>query len=380
MLNNKIFNGNRLKLARLYRGKTIAELAEETNVSKQAISQFENGKATPSFETLLKIINILEFPREFFQQIDKEDIVVGNTYFRALLSATKKDLLSQESKVLILSKIYSFLEGYIEFPKLNLPEISLDNNIEELAMQLREFWGIGSKPISNVLHLMEKNGIVITSFNTNENKIDAFTQGQKIKDKVCYFVVLGDDKNSAVRRQFSSAHELGHIVLHDLTLDTEELSRDEFKQMEKEANDFAAAFLLPREAFLLDLLYPNKLEFYAELKKKWKVSVAAMIIRAHQLNAISFNQYQYLMKQISKNGWRTKEPLDDVLQMAKPTVLKKSIEVLIQNGVLDEVGIIQEMETSGLSIDRIEVENLLGLDKGRLLRKDNKGIVINLKK
>lgn len=36
------FNGQRLKTARLYRGKTLDELAKDINVTKQAISQYEN--------------------------------------------------------------------------------------------------------------------------------------------------------------------------------------------------------------------------------------------------------------------------------------------------------------------------------------------------
>ncbi|MDF2800650.1 MAG: putative binding protein [Anaerocolumna sp.] len=380
MLNNKIFNGDRLKLARLYRSKTIAELAEQTMLSKQAISQFENGKSIPSFETLLKLISILKFPREYFYQVDKDKIIIGNTYFRALLATTKKEQLSQKSKAYMLAKIYKFLVKYIEFPKQNLPEISAENHdIEQIAAKLREFWGLGNKPISNVVHLMEKNGIIVTSFITNEARIDALTQGNEIENEMHYFVVLGDDKESATRRQFSAAHELGHILLHDLSLNTEEMSKEDYKLTEKEANDFAAAFLMPKDSFIADLQYANKLEFYIELKKKWKVSISAMIIRAYQLNAISFNQYQYLMKQLSKSGWRTKEPLDDIIQMTKPTVLKKAIDILITNNVLDEITIMQELENHGLSIDRTEIEFLLGLEEGSLLRKTNNGVVISLK-
>ncbi|GJM78297.1 hypothetical protein HMSSN139_07930 [Paenibacillus sp. HMSSN-139] len=54
------------------------------------------------------------------------------------------------------------------------------------------------------------------------------------------------------------------------------------------------------------------------------MSISAMIVRAYQLKAINYNQYQYLMRQVSKKGWRTKEPLDDVIQVSKPTVLRKS--------------------------------------------------------
>ena len=42
-MNNNKFHGERLKNARLLRGLTLTELAEQTNISKQSLSQYENG-------------------------------------------------------------------------------------------------------------------------------------------------------------------------------------------------------------------------------------------------------------------------------------------------------------------------------------------------
>jgi Zn-dependent peptidase ImmA (M78 family)/DNA-binding XRE family transcriptional regulator len=380
MIKNIEFNGERLKSARLYRGKTITELAEETEISKQAISQFENGKATPSIETLLKIMNVLKFPREYFLQVD-EDITV-NTFFRSLLTTNKKEQLVQVTRTKTLAKIYEFLEEYIDFPEFKIPQIDIENiNMEKISLDIREGWGLGVNPIGNVVSIMEKNGIVVSSFKTNESKIDAFTQIHKIHKTDRPFVVVGDDKESAVRRQFSMAHELGHIILHNSSIEVDELIREEYKMMEEEANNFAAAFLLPKESFLADVMqYPNKLEFYVELKKKWKVSISAMIIRAYKLDAITHNQYQYLMKQLSKKGWRVKEPLDDLIVTAKPVLLKRAIDMLITNDIMNETEIVSELANYGMALNTDDIEMLLCLDKGRLRKKESNNIVINLKR
>ncbi len=139
----KVFNGERLRSARIYRSMTIAELAEAANVTKQAISSYENGKGTPSLETLLKLISALGFPRDYFYEEDKDKVKVGNTYFRALLTTNKKERLSQIEKIKILSRIYHFLNKYIDFPQLNIPKIDYSIGIEEKALQLREKWGLG---------------------------------------------------------------------------------------------------------------------------------------------------------------------------------------------------------------------------------------------
>ena len=373
----KEFNGDRLKSARLYRNMTIAELAEKTGVTKQAISQFENGKSNPRFETLLQLLNVLKFPKDFFYEVDETEIEIGNTYFRALLTTNKKDRISQIEKTKVLGNIYSFLNIYIEFPNQNVPIIDIEGkNIEEISLAARRYWGLADEPISDMVYLLEKNGIIVTSFSTGDRFIDAFSQMQKINGKEQFFVILGEDKESAVRRQFSAAHELGHILLHNESLDIEQISRQEFREMESEANEFASAFLLPAKSFMNDLIYPNNLDFYIELKKKWKVSISAMIIRAYKLKAITYNQYQYLMRQISRKGWRTKEPLDDVIRPSRPTILRKSIDMLISNDVLKGEEIVKQLSKHGLSLDRVEIERLLGLEAGTLnTKKENTPIL-----
>ena len=384
MLEERKFNGDRLKSARIYRGKTISQIAEEIDVTKQAISQFEKGKSNPGFETLIKLTQNLGFPKEYFYEYDSENIKIGNTFFRAQASVTKKEESAYSEKIMIFSKLYKFVEKYINFPKLNIPELVEDiesnEEIEQLALNLRQYWGIGDKPIVNLVNLMEKNGFKITSFSTNSSKVDAFTQPQQNSSgEIEYFIALGNDKNSAVRRHFDLAHELGHIMLHYWAEDTSSLSKDEYKFIESQANEFASAFLLPRSSFLKDLIYPTNLDFYVELKKKWRVSIGAMMVRAYKLNVISYNQYQYMIKQASKKGWRAKEPLDDELKLSKPVLIKKAIEMLIENNVFTKRKLVEEIHNSSISINRNEIEFLLGLDRDYLREDEIKSNVISLK-
>ncbi|MDP5274010.1 ImmA/IrrE family metallo-endopeptidase [Chengkuizengella axinellae] len=205
------------------------------------------------------------------------------------------------------------------------------NDIESLTMYLREYWDLGNEPISNMVYVLEKNGFIVTSLPTNTKKVDACSNLQVVKSEEKCIVVLGNDKRTAVRRQFDCAHELGHLIMHKWALDMETISREEYKIIEKQADQFASSFLLPKEAFLNDLIKPNKIEYYIELKKKWKVSIQAMIIRAYHLDAISYNQYQYLMRQIGFHKWRTKEPLDDEIPIPEPTALNKAVNLIINH-------------------------------------------------
>jgi Zn-dependent peptidase ImmA (M78 family)/DNA-binding XRE family transcriptional regulator len=380
---NKKFNGTRLRSARKYRGKTITDLAKNIDVSKQAISQFEKGLISPQFETLMKIIHELKFPREYFYEEDTVEVELGNTYFRALTKMTKKEESAQKEKTKIIGKLFNFLNEYIEFPKLNLPDFNEDLSIEDMAMKLRQHWKLGEEPITDIIHHMEKNGIIVTFMDMGSDNIDAFSQQQNINGEKHFIVVLGNDKWSATRRQFSAAHELGHIIMHDGFLDIEDLTREEIRNMENEAHTFAAAFLLPKNQFIKDVsAYPTNLDYYKQLKKKWRTSISAMLVRANHLDILTYSSYQTMMKKMSKIGWRKEEPLDNTLIMSKPTVLRRAVDILIDNDILDEGEIIQELSKGGLTLEREEIELLLGLDKGRLTPKkiDSKIIEMPVRK
>ena len=102
-------------------------------------------------------------------------------------------------------------------------------SIEDKALKLREYWGLGEERIDDIIYVMESNGIIMSSMYTDSENIDAFNQPQIINGEVRYIVVLGNDNNSATRRQFSAAHELGHIILHDDFLDMDELRKNKEK-------------------------------------------------------------------------------------------------------------------------------------------------------
>ena len=70
-------------------------------------------------------------------------------------------------------------------------------------------------------------------------------------------------------------------MIHEPYLDLSTISKDEEREMEQEANNFASAFLLPKESFIRDVsMFPIDLDHYVFMKKKWHVSVGVMIRRA----------------------------------------------------------------------------------------------------
>jgi len=363
------FNGDRLKSARIYRGLTVAELAEKLKLQRQTVSSYENNKITNPDDSIIKKMSlILEFPEEYFLEKDNMECRVGSTYFRSLLTTNKKYRNQQIQKMNFISVIYLYLNDYIEFPSLNLPEIHEDTDIEEAAMILRNYWKLGERPINNIIYTVEQNGILVTSYDTETNDIDAFSQMVKIGENYIFLIGYSKNKGTAARIHFDIAHELGHMLLHVWSEDIETLSKEEFKERENQANEFASAFLLPKEAFIRDIGdYADRFIYYRELKKKWKVSISAMIRRSYTLNLIDYNTYQNLMITMQKRGIKKHEPLDDVLITAIPSLLKTSVKMLIDEGYLTTKEFMTELAGDyGLSLNSREVEILLDLPKDTL--------------
>lgn len=363
-------NCARLKEARLFRKMTLADLAQAVGVNKQAISQFENCKSSPEPMTLRRIADALGFPYSFF--VETEDVsTIGNTYFRALYSSKKKDLAAQQIKAKYVAKIHSVLSSKVKFKPLNLPHFDADKTItiEDIAMQTRQYWNLGEAPIANMVSLLERNGIIVGEFATNSRGIDAFYQYYEEGGHPTYCVILGTDKKSFYRRQFNCTHELGHILLHERYSDLNEIDREEFREREDQANAFAAAFLLPEKAFGNDVAaYPNRLSHYVELKKKWNVSIMAMIMRAYSLGYLSSNQYSYLMRQMSTRGYRQIEPLDNSIEYKHPCALKQSINLLLTKGNMSGNDILNLFSANGFSLSANVIEELLNLESGTLLQ------------
>ena len=326
----------KLKEARLARGYTVTALAEKIGISKQTISKYELGQSSPSSETMIKYCNFLNFDINFFM-FNNEDSSnnYGTIFFRSLKSAESQ--VREEIKIRIkwTNYIYQYINEFIEFPKLNLPDFeekSLENldlyKIEDIADKLREYWNIGKGPINNLSVLLEQNGIILCNSNINNVKVDACSE--VINNTAIFFIRT--NAISACRLRFDLAHELGHLILHSEITKEELENKEILDRIEKEANMFASAFLLPREEFSNEVLALS-LDHFVNLKSRWKASIAAMIYRCKELGIFNDSQVLYLRKQISLKKWRTIEPLDDVITVENPKLLSNAIKLIIINNL-----------------------------------------------
>lgn len=151
----------------------------------------------------------------------------------------------------------------------------------------------------------ENAGIVVGVDETGSTAIDG--QGTWSAADARPYILLATDKYTAYRRQMDIPHEIAHLVLHRHVKD-EDLERH-FSLIERQAWILAGAFLLPHRAFAAEI--PSlSLDGFLSLKRRWMVSVGAMIMRAETLETLSPYAAELLWRYRAAKGWHRKEPFD----------------------------------------------------------------------
>jgi Zn-dependent peptidase ImmA (M78 family) len=211
-----------------------------------------------------------------------------------------------------------WMERKFDLPRCALPDLRGEDP-ETAAMVLRQEWGLGERPIRNMVHLVESKGVRVFSMAEESTDVDAFSLWRDASA----FMFLNTVKSSEHSR-FDAAHELGHLVLHRQV-------GVHGKEAEQEANQFAAAFLMPRGSILaIAPLLPN-LRALIQLKKQWIVSVSALAYRLHALKRIKDWHYRNLCIEISQRGYRFAEPEPAAPEMS--LVLGKLFQALRAEGI-----------------------------------------------
>ena len=161
---------------------------------------------------------------------------------------------------------------------------------EAAALSLRQLWGLGERPIKNMVHLLEANGICVFSLAENCVEVDAYSVWRGPRP----FIFLNMGK-SGERRRFDAAHELAHLVLH-------RHGSPNGVEAEKEAHAFAGAFLMPTASIKAIGRVIPILDYILQLKKRWIVSTAAMTLRLHEVGHLTYYHYNRLFVELSRKG------------------------------------------------------------------------------
>jgi len=311
-------------LAREARGLTQGELAKRIAeiqgraVTQGTISKVEQGLLNVSDEVLASLVDILKYPQSFFYQ-NEEIYSAGMSQHRKRASLPAKTLCKIDALTNIIRLHIKSLLKSVEDIETKIPYYDINEYCDpnEIARMVRQAWYVPRGPIENVTKHLEKAGIIVVHCDFETRLIDGITMN--CGDILPPIIFINKDITGD-RLRFTLAHELGHIVMH----------RFPSENMEEEANTFASEFLMPSLDIKPNLAYLT-LHKLADLKLHWKVSMAALVYRATSLGQITPRQSQYLFMQLSKAGYKTREPAELDVPREVPVLLKKLIYVHIND-------------------------------------------------
>jgi len=211
---------------------------------------------------------------------------------------------------------------------------------EVAAEGIRREWKIGNMAISNMVHLLEQHGVRVFSLAEECAEVDAFSFWRAGKP----YVFLNTMK-SAEHSRMDAAHELGHLSLHWRH------GQVGGREVEIEAQAFASAFLMPSGPMIAEAPRGGRLDQLIEYKKRWKVSIAALIYRMHTLGLLSDWEFRSLFIQMSELGYRKQEP---------KSVRRESSQIFSKVlGALHEDGITRSEIAQELAIPLEELNKLM---------------------
>jgi Zn-dependent peptidase ImmA (M78 family)/transcriptional regulator with XRE-family HTH domain len=295
------FQPARLRVARELAGLGQKQLAEQIGLTPAAVSQFEGGAARPSPDSLDALSTALLVPVEFFGEPITE---THEGFFRSLRRTSAVDRRRARAVAHVAHDVAVLAATTDEFPVGDIPVLPPSGlkadfeEIEVIAARVRARWNVPFGPVTNVVTLMEQHGVAVIRLPLGGTDVDAFSL--PFPDHPV--VVLGADKNDRARSRFDGAHELGHLVLHG-----EQMWG--MKEVETQAHQFAAGFLMPADEIHDQL--PTSIDWprFFALKQHWQVSLAALLMRAKTLKRINDSTYLTAIKAASARGWRRVEPV-----------------------------------------------------------------------
>ncbi|MBB1195859.1 helix-turn-helix domain-containing protein [Curtobacterium flaccumfaciens] len=310
---------------RMARGWTQRQLAERAELTPSSVSQIESGRLELAGATLTRVANALECPEILLAtELPESGVDVTCLHHRrrssTMTAGTRKrvEALTHLTRV----SVRGLLADVALRPQLplNRPTVALAEDPVAVARQVREVWQLPTGAIANLTRVLEAAGIIIVARDLHTSGQDAVSSWPADEHERPIIVVRNDLPTD--RWRFTLAHELGHLLMHAWVEEGQE----------EQANEFASEFLAPAAAVIDDLAGLRTGDFARLLtvKRKWGISVAALIRRAFTLELISERQYREFHVRLNQMHWRRVEP--GTLPPEQPSILNRVVKLRLGAG------------------------------------------------
>ncbi|MBW4084776.1 ImmA/IrrE family metallo-endopeptidase [Paenibacillus sp. S150] len=348
-----MFIGDNLANLRIMHGYSRKQLSEKLGVTEQAVWQYENAYTSPKLQIVNELKRIFDVKGKYFYTEDMlaryrtpANVDLMNIAYRSKVLNVISKTQAEAKHVEFLDAFVNYITANVSLPTLKIIKLRdeviayLNHSEDDRAAQIhhvaflaRERLGFADSTNEDLMFMIEKSGVFVFEKAIGE-EIDAYSLWT-LNDRP--YIILGNMKRSAVRRNFDIAHELGHLLLH-YRLEFANLDRKEHKMIESEANLFAGALLLPQDKFaadMQDIVHITNPDDYLDLKKKWKTSLQVLGYRATQLGLMEPRDHRNFYAAMHRKKYLEREPLDKIIPIQKPMKIKSIIDLVSKKGLVD---------------------------------------------
>jgi Zn-dependent peptidase ImmA (M78 family)/transcriptional regulator with XRE-family HTH domain len=314
-----IVNHGLLRVARQRVGFSQGEAAERLGVPQVTLSRYENAATIPGQDFVNRAATVYDLPPSFFLQPDQ---VVGAPVSVHPMWRKKQDVTATEIGRIVAEinlrviHMRRMLEAVEFSPQSNIPKLDLDEyegDVERIASIVRSHWLMPPGPVDNLTGWIERAGAAVIYSPLGGTTVSGVT----VSVPGLLPLIILNQYQPSDRSRFTLAHELGHLVMH----------RFPGPAMEDEANEFASAFLMPKNDVTPVLRGKLDLRRLAALKPEWRVSMQALLYRAQSLGLIEKREATWLWRRMSMGKMRMREPPELDFPVEKAAVIGRMVRL-----------------------------------------------------
>ena len=351
--------GHVIGIIRRARGLTQEALADRLGLKQSLQSRYENDLRLPPGGVLSDIASVLGVTTTLIRRAGTRTLHHGalatGAHFRHRHPVSMPVWRRLEAQLMLCGMHVDEVmrevdmtpaKSHLVVPRLDPAEHKPD----AAAKIVRRQWRMPDGHIKNLVAWMEAAGCLIFESDFDTDRVDALSQWRGKHP-----VILLNISLLANQRRFALVRELAHLCLHH---------QDVTEDLESDTVAFAHEFLMPT-AHIRRLLIPKmSTGRLRDIRQSWCIPMQELVARCYQMDdLISAKERASLNRQLKDLGWLPDGPLDDVLSVEHPSLLRAIGQGLLDQGLegaklAKATGIAQDNKNNPFLVSRRELRML----------------------
>jgi Zn-dependent peptidase ImmA (M78 family)/transcriptional regulator with XRE-family HTH domain len=315
--------GDVLEVTRRARGMTQDDLCEKVALTQAALSRYENDLREPDDEIVERLSEALRVTPKFLTSGARANGALAlDAHMRRQATVKVSTWKTLEAQLNVYRLHLAILFEDVSMRSEQAVPVCdpIDHTPTAAAQFVRAQWRMPLGPVKAMIRWVEAAGCLVIEEDFGTRRVYGLSQwvGE-------HPVMLINSAQPPDKKRLTIAHELGHLVLH---------SAGPGVDMEAEANQFAAEFLMP-EHVIRHQLRNVTLGRLRDLKAEWMVSMQALYERSYNLGYVTKTERSAFYRALNARGWKMNEPYAESIPVEHPQLIQHVAETLRERGLSD---------------------------------------------